>query len=191
MFMLNRENIIVDYKLPDIKELSKENDNLVRQTHIAIKKITQDINDEFQFNTVISQYREFTNTIYDYMNKKTEMNEQDKNVLSFALLSMLKMISPVVPYMSEEIGDIIGLKDSIHNAEWPKFDDNLAKMSAITVVTQINGKLKDKLEVDADISKEELEQLALSSEKIKSLLEGKQVVKVIVVPNKLVNIVVK
>ena len=64
-------------------------------------------------------------------------------------------------------------------------------MSAITVVTQINGKLKDKLEVDADISKEELEKLALSSEKIKSLLEGKQVVKVIVVPNKLVNIVVK
>ena len=189
--MLNRENIIVDYKIPDIKELSKENDNLVRQTHIAIKKITQDINDEFQFNTVISQYREFTNTIYDYMNKKPEMNEQDKNVLSFALLSMLKMISPVVPYMSEEIGDIIGLKDSIHNEEWPKYDDNLAKMSAITVVTQINGKLKDKLEVDADISKEELERLALSSEKIKSLLEGKQVVKVIVVPNKLVNIVVK
>ena len=191
MYMLNRENIIVDYKIPDIKELSKENDNLVRQTHIAIKKITQDINDEFQFNTVISQYREFTNTIYDYMNKKPEMNEQDKNVLSFALLSMLKMISPVVPYMSEEIGDIIGLKDSIHNEEWPKYDDNLAKMSAITVVTQINGKLKDKLEVDADISKEELEKLALSSEKIKSLLEGKQVVKVIVVPNKLVNIVVK
>ena len=101
------------------------------------------------------------------------------------------MISPVVPYMSEEIGEILGLKDSIHEKEWPTYDDSLAKMSSITLVAQINGKVKDKIEVDAETSKEELEKTALESPKIKALLEGKQVVKVITVPGKLVNIVVK
>lgn len=191
LFIQNKENFVVDYKLPDIKELSKENNNLVRQTNIAVKKITQDINAEFQFNTVISQYREFTNTIYDYVAKKSEYSDEDKNVLSYALYTLLLMISPVVPYMSEEIGEILGLKDSIHEKEWPTYDDSLAKMSSITLVAQINGKVKDKIEVDAETSKEELEKTALESPKIKALLEGKQVVKVITVPGKLVNIVVK
>ena len=121
----------------------------------------------------------------------SEYSDEDKNVLSYALYTLLLMISPVVPYMSEEIGEILGLKDSIHEKEWPTYDDSLAKMSSITLVAQINGKVKDKIEVDAETSKEELEKTALESPKIKALLEGKQVVKVITVPGKLVNIVVK
>jgi len=93
--------------------------------------------------------------------------------------------------MSEEIGEKIGLKQSIHEEKWPDFNENLAKMSSITLVVQINGKIKDKIEVEAETSKEELEKTALQSEKIKALLEGQNVVKVITVPNKLVNIVVK
>lgn len=191
LFIQNKQNIVLDYKVPEISELTKENNNLVRQTHIAIKRITQDINAEFQFNTVISMYREFTNTIYEYTGNKKEYSEQDKNVLSFALLTLLKMISPVVPYMSEELGEILGMTESVHEAKWPIFDENLAKMSAITVVAQINGKIKDKIEVDAEISKEELEKVAMNSPKIQAQLEGKQVIKVITVPGKLVNIVVK
>ncbi len=191
LFIQNKSNIIIDYKLPEISNLSKETNNLLRQTHIAVKKITQDINAEFQFNTVISGYREFTNIIYDYTSKQTNLSEQDKNVLSFALITLLKLISPVVPYMSEELGEILGFDKSIHDMSWPGYDENLAKMSSITVVAQINGKIKDKLEVDAEINKDELETMVLNSSKIKSQLEGRQVVKVITVPGKLVNIVVK
>ena len=191
LFVQNKDNIIVNYKIPDVKELSPENNMLLRQTHIAVKKITQDINAEFQFNTVVSMYREFSNTIFEYLGKKSQLKEQDKHVLSFSLLTLLKLIAPVVPFMSEEIGEKIGLKQSIHEEKWPDFNENLAKMSSITLVVQINGKIKDKIEVEAETSKEELEKTALQSEKIKALLEGQNVVKVITVPNKLVNIVVK
>ncbi|MGN0005300.1 MAG: leucine--tRNA ligase [Candidatus Gastranaerophilaceae bacterium] len=191
LFVTNRENINANYVIPTIEELSPENNKLVRQVNIAIKKITQDINAEFQFNTVISMFREFSNTIYDYLNVKKELNEQDKNILSYALLTLLKMIAPVVPYMAEELSEILGLEKSIHEYEWPTYDESLAKMSSITIVVQINGKIKDKFDADAEISKEDLEKQALSSEKIKNLTADKQVVKVIVVPGKLVNIVVK
>lgn len=191
LFVQNKENITVDYKVPEMSELTPENNMLARQTHIAVKKITQDINAEFQFNTVISMYREFSNTIYDYLGKKSQLNEQDKQVLSFALMTLLKLVAPVVPFMSEEIGEILGLKTSIHEETWPTYDETLAKMSSITLVVQINGKIKDKIEVEAETSKEELEKTALNSEKVKAFLDGKTVVKVITVPNKLVNIVVK
>ena len=158
---------------------------------MAVKKISQDICNEFQFNTVISKYREFANTIYDYLADKTDFNEEDKAVFSFAVLTFLKLLAPVLPHMTEEIYEGLGGKGSIHNVAWPEYKEELAKTSKITLVAQINGKVKDKIEVDADSPKEVLEELALNSEKIKELTEGKQIVKVIVVPNKLVNIVVK
>ncbi|MBR6163074.1 class I tRNA ligase family protein, partial [bacterium] len=191
LFAAMQNNIVFDYKLPDVSTLTKENNKLVRETHIAIKKITNDISHEFQFNTVISKYREFVNVLYEYTNPKTEYSDEDKNVLGFALISLLKLLAPVVPHLAEEIYSSYGGKTSIHTQEWPSFDENLAKSGTITLVAQINGKVKDKIEVDTDTSKEELEKIALNSEKIKALLEGKEVVKVIVVPSKLVNIVVK
>ncbi len=158
---------------------------------MTIKKISQDIANEFQFNTVISKYREFTNVVYDYLNAKTEFNEEDKMVFSYAVITFLKLIAPVLPHMAEEIYEGLGGKDSVHKLEWPKYEEALAKTSKITLVAQINGKVKDKIEVDAESSKEELEKVALGSAKIQELTAGKQIVKVIVVPGKLVNIVVK
>lgn len=187
----NQKNITLDYKLPDIKSLSKENNDLVREVHMTIKKISQDISNEFQFNTVISKYREFTNVIYDYLKNKNEFSEEDKHVFSFAVITFLKLLSPVLPHMTEEIFEGLGGKNSVHLLEWPKYDEALAKTSTITLVVQINGKVKDKIEVDAELSKEELEKTALQSDKIKELTNGKQIVKIIVVPAKLVNIVVK
>lgn len=187
----NQANIVLDYKLPDISGLTKENNNLVREVHMTIKKISQDIANEFQFNTVISKYREFANVIYDYMNGKKEYSDEDKNVFSFAVLTFLRLLAPVLPHMTEEIYEGLGGTDSVHKLEWPKYDESLAKSSSITLVSQINGKIKDRIEVDAETSKEDLEKIALNSPRIKELLEGKNVVKVIVVPNKLVNIVVK
>ena len=151
LFASNQDNLILDYKLPeDVATLTKENNDLVRTTHIAIKGVTQDISNEFQFNTVISKYREFVNAIYDYTAKKTQYTDEDKNVLSFALVTLLKLMAP-----------------------------------------QVNGKVKDKVEVDAESTKEELEKAAKESEKVKQAIEGKTIVKTIVVPGRLVNIVVK
>ena len=186
-----QENIILDYNLPDISNLSKENNALVREVHMAVKKISQDIANEFQFNTVISKYREFTNVIYDYLNNKKDFSQEDKEVFSYAVITFLKLLAPVLPHMTEEIYEGLGGKDSVHKLKWPEYDENLAKTSTITLVVQINGKVKDRIEVDAETPKEELEKTALNSNKIKELTMGRQIVKVIVVPAKLVNIVVK
>ncbi len=186
-----QENIIFDYKLPEISTLTKENNALVRQTHISIKGITGDISNEFQFNTVVSKYREFTNAIYEYIGKKDSFSDEDKNVLSFALISLLKLLAPTTVHLSEALWHEIGGTGSIHETEWPKYDENLAKTAAITLVVQVNGKVKDKIEVDAESSKEDLEKHALESEKVKQFLADKQIVKTIVVPGRLVNIVAK
>ena len=186
-----QENIIFDYKLPEISTLTKENNALVRQTHISIKGITGDISNEFQFNTVISKYREFTNAIYEYIGKKDSFSDEDKNVLSFALITLLKLLAPTTVHLSEALWHEIGGTGSIHETEWPKYDENLAKTAAITLVVQVNGKVKDKIEVDAESSKEDLEKHALESEKVKQFLADKQIVKTIVVPGRLVNIVAK
>ena len=182
-----QDKIKLDYDF-DIKSLTKKDDDFVRQVHIAIKKITHDIENEFQFNTVISSYRELTNTVYEYIKNENEINY---DVLSFGLLTLLKLISPVCVFMAEEIYSSLGATKSIHELDWCKYDDNLAKTSAITLIVQVNGKLKDKLEVPQDLPKDELEKLAKEAPKTAEFIADKSVVKVIVVPNKLVNIVVK
>ena len=187
----NFDKLTRDYKLSF--PLTRENDDLVRVVHMAIKGITNDISNDFQFNTVISKYRELTNAIYDWVGGKTKtgFNEEDKNVLSFAIISLVKLMSPVTVHMSEEIWKELGGKSSIHDEKWCEWDENLAKASKITLVVQVNGKVKDKLEADEGASNEELQALALASERVKELTDGKEIVKVIVVPKKLVNIVVK
>lgn len=189
LFSNNQEYISLDYKLPE--KLSKENDDLVRVVHMAIKSVSNDISNDFQFNTVISRYRELTNAIYDWRNKKSDLNDEDKAVLSFASTTLIKLMSPVTVFMADEIWKELGSKTSIHEEKWCQYDENLAKASSITLVVQINGKVKDKIEVDEGLDNEKLKEIALSSEKIKELTNGKTIVKTIVVPKKLVNIVVK
>ena len=185
----NQNDLTKDYKLTF--PLTRENDDLVRTVHIAMKGITNDIANDFQFNTVISKYRELTNTIYDWRNKKSDLNDEDKNVLSFAIISLTKLMAPVTVHMSEEIWHDLGGEGSIHEEKWCEWDENLAKASKITLVVQINGKVKDKIEADEGLNNDELQALALSSDRVKELTAGKEIVKVIVVPKKLVNIVVK
>ena len=185
----NQNYIKKDYKLEF--PLKRENDDLVRTVHMAIKGITNDIANDFQFNTVISKYRELTNAIYDWRGKKSEFTDEDINVFSFAVLTLIKLMAPVTVHMSEEIWHDVGGEGSIHDEKWCEWDENLAKASKITLVVQVNGKVKDKLEADEGLNDEELKNMALSSDKVKELTTGKNIVKVIVVPKKLVNIVVK
>lgn len=178
--------IDLNYQIP--QNLDKESEKLLREVHISIKKITNDIENEFQFNTVTSRYRELTNAIYEYIRDESKI---EKNVLSFALLALLRLISPVAVFMSEAIYEGLGAKTSIHNEPWLKYDENLAKQADITFILQVNGKIRDKVEIAVDTPEEELKKLALENEKIKQSLEGKTLVKSIVVPNKLINLVVK
>lgn len=187
----NQDKIIFDYKLNE--KLTKENDDLVRTVHMTIKGITNDISNEFQFNTVISKYRELTNAIYDWVGGKcnTNFSNEDKNVFSFAVLTLMKLMSPVAVHLTEEIWNSLGAKTSIHDEQWCNWDENLAKTSSITLVIQINGKVRDKIEVSESLSQDEMKEIALKSEKTKEFTQGKEIAKVIVVPKKLVNIVVK
>ena len=186
---VNNGNLKKDYKLSF--PLSRENDDLVRTVNIAIKGITNDISNDFQFNTVISKYRELTNAIYEYIGKKSNLSDEDKNVFSYAAITLIKLMSPVTVYMAEEIWKELGYENSIHEEKWCEWDEHLAKASKITLVIQINGKVKDKIEADEGISDEELKSIALGSQKVKELTAGKEIIKTIVVPKKLVNIVVK
>ena len=188
----NQDNISLNYpKFVAGSLKDKSNDDLVRTVHIAIKGITNDISNDFQFNTVISKYRELTNAIYDWQAKKGDLTEEDKQVLSFAVISLIKLMSPVAVHLTEEAWHDLGGKKSIHEEPWCEWDENLAKSSSITLVVQVNGKVKDKIEVDESLDQEEMKQVALNSEKVKTLTDGKTIVKTIVVPKKLVNIVVK
>ena len=186
LYYQNQNRISLDYKIA-LENLSKDSDKLVRLTNIAIKKITSDIEHEFQFNTVISKYREFVNSIYDYLN----VEEIDNNVLSYALITLLKLMSPVCVHLTDELYQNLGGKGSIHQLEWPKYDENLTQMNDITLVVMVNGKLRDKITVSSQANEDELKNKALESQKVKEFIDGKTIVKTIVIPKKLVNIVVK
>lgn len=185
------QNLDINYKEHNIDELSKENRDLIREIHKAIKKITLDITNEFQFNTAISKCREFVNSIYDYINAKKEYSQEDKDVLSKTIFTLIKLMAPIVPHITEEIWHELGGIGSIHEISWPEYDDNLAISENVTVVIQINGKLREKLEMPVNTPNEEIEKAALANDKVQSFITDKQIAKVIVVPNKLINIVVK
>ena len=181
-----QDKIKLNYVIPDNPD--KKSADLIREVHIAVKKITSDIENEFQFNTVVSKYRELTNSIYEYIRDEKDINY---DVLSFALIVLLKLISPVVVFMSEEIYQTIGGSGSIHNLDWPKFDEEKTKQNNITLIVQINGKIRDKIETTSGQTNDELSKLALESDKVKQFMGDMKVIKTIVVPDKIVNIVAK
>lgn len=181
-----QDKIKLEYTIPET--VDKKAEDLIREVHLAISKITSDIENEFQFNTVVSKYRELTNAIYDYIKDEETINY---DILSFALVTLLKLISPVAVFMSEEIYQTLGGVGSIHEQKWPVADMAKTKQNNILLIVQVNGKIRDKIETTAGQTNDELTKLALNSEKTKQFIEGKTVIKTIVVPDKIVNIVVK
>ncbi len=181
-----QDKIKLEYTIPET--VDKKAEDLIREVHLAISKITSDIENEFQFNTVVSKYRELTNAIYDYIKDEETINY---DVLSFALVTLLKLISPVAVFMSEEIYQTLGGVGSIHEQKWPVADMAKTKQNNILLIVQVNGKIRDKIETASGQTNDELTKLALNSEKTKQFIEGKTVIKTIVVPDKIVNIVVK
>lgn len=156
-------------------------------THNTIKKVAHDIGIRFNFNTAISSTMELVNALYLYKEQKG----LNPAVAQEGIEAVLRLLAPFAPHITEELWSEIGYPDSIHQQGWPEVDDIALVEEEITIILQVNGKVRDKVQVPAEISKEELEKLILSSEKVKAYLEGKTIVKVIPVPGKLVNIVVK
>jgi len=164
-----------------------EKDRAVRfVTHKTIKKVTEDINDRFHFNTAISSIMELVNALNDYKD-----GDISKGVIKEALDSLLLLLAPFAPHITEELWHMIGHENSIHTMPWPKYDASAIVEDEIEIVVQVNGKLRDKINIPAQATEEEMKEMALKSEKLIPFLEGKEVVKVIAVPKKLVNIVVK
>jgi leucyl-tRNA synthetase len=156
-----------------------------RKTHQTIAKVTEDI-ERFHFNTAISAIMELVHGLSDYAAEA----DASRAVLSEALEHLILLLSPFAPHLCDELWEQMGGAGSVYQQCWPTWNDEIAKEVDVTVVVQVNGKLRDRLEVPAGTAREELERLAKASPKVLPYLEGKQIRQVVVVPDRLVNLVV-
>jgi leucyl-tRNA synthetase len=163
-------------------------DRLYRKTHLTIKKVTEDIEREFHFNTAIAALMEMVNEMYDYAAAGIEKDKLP--VLRSAVDAVTRLIEPFAPHFAEELWEALGSSTSIANAGWPVFDAEAIVATEITVVVQVNGKVRSKLTVPAGTSVRDLEAAALADAKVREFTNGRQPKKVVVVPGKLVNVVV-
>jgi len=165
------------YNLFAKKGLSEKTDkHLEKNLHKTIKKVSEDI-ELMKFNTAVSSFMEFVNA---WQASKGSLDKKDFE-------NFLKILSPLAPHLVEELWADAGFKGLCCQQKWPAYNTKFIKEEKILLIVQINGKVRDKIEVDADITQKEAEKIVLKSEKIKRLLEGKEVKKIIFVPNKLIN----
>ena len=170
----------------DRSTLTAEEKVLRRTLHQTIKKVTEDVGERFMFNTAISAVMELVNAFYGFQDRTVHPGLVRE--LAFALV---KMLAPFAPHITEELWSRMEGKGSVHDAKWPKFDAAAIVEDEIEIVLQINGKVRDKLTIAVDMKPQEMEKAALAQPKVAELTAGKTIVKVICVPKKLVNIVVK
>lgn len=153
----------------------------------AISKVTEDTNGRFNFNTDISAIMEIVNELYKYK----ELNSINENLFACAIEKMIIILSPFAPHLCEELWESLGHDDSISEVAWPDFDESALVKSTVEIVVQINGKLKAKMNISGDLDKAAMEKLVTESDEIKALIADKSVVKIIAVPGRLINIVVR
>ncbi|WP_027338632.1 leucine--tRNA ligase [Halonatronum saccharophilum] len=192
---LNRVWRLVSEHIDSLKEAksnfelsNKEEKELNRQLHLAIKSVTVDVGERKQLNTAISSIMELVNATYKYL---SEIDELNYSLLKEVVESALLLLAPFAPHMTEALWEELGHQESIHLATWPEFDEEATKKDEIEIVVQVNGKVRTKIEVSAQVSKDDLLALVKEDDKIKEYLEDKEIIKEIVVPKRLVNLVVK
>ncbi|MHB8840914.1 MAG: leucine--tRNA ligase [Candidatus Aquicultor sp.] len=155
-------------------------------THKTVKRVTEDIA-RFNFNTAISAIMELVNALYKY-NENTNRNP---GVMKEAVDNLILLLAPFAPHITEELWHELGNTESVHLIAWPKHNPEFAKSEEVTLVVQVNGKVRDKITVAADIAEDEMKKTALASEKVLAHVSDKEVKNIFIVPGKLVNIVVK
>jgi leucyl-tRNA synthetase len=161
-------------------------DRLYRKTHLTIKKVTEDIEREFHFNTAIAALMEMVNEMYDY----AAGGNTRLPVLRSAFEALTLLIAPFAPHFAEELWEALGGKGGVADAAWPQYDPEAIVASEVTVVVQVNGKVRSKLTLPAGTTDKDMEAAALADPKVREFMSGKPPKKVIVVQGKLVNVVV-
>ena len=158
---------------------------LLRLTHLTIKKVTRDIEDE-KFNTAVASMMEMVNGLYK-IKESQEIDMSDE--WRFALESLIQILAPFAPHITEELWHEMGHDDTVHVGRWPKWDEKYLKSSVMTIIVQVNGKLRAKLELPSDMDKQGVEAAALADENVQKFTNNKPPKKMVYVPGKLVNIV--
>lgn len=180
-FIENHENVPGEYTINN--DADKK---LAYALNYSIKKVTEDVGGRFNFNTAISSIMELVNEMYKY--KEGEVNEA---LYSTAIQKTVVLLAPFVPHITDELWHELGYEGLVNEQSWPSYKEEELKKDEIEIVVQINGKNKEKISISGEASKDDMVEIAQNNEKIKGLTEGKNVVKVIAVPGRLINIVVK
>ncbi len=184
---LRAVDIELDASIDMTKATAKEK-ALIRKTHQTLKRVTNDFEVRWHFNTSVALIMELVNELQAQEPLDADISAAAlKNVFSMLIL----MLSPIAPHISEELWEAMGFPGGLSKAKWPRYSEDLAREEQIEVIIQINGRMRGKILVEADLSEEETRERALKDPRIAALIEGKQIVKIIVVLNKLVNIVLK
>lgn len=173
----------------DHSNLTEADKDLRRVLHNSIKKVTNDIETRFNFNTAISTMMELVNALYAYKEAAKELNA---GLIYEAISNLIKMMSPFVPHITEELWrGAIDADSSVHEQSWPECDEEALKVDNVEIVLQVNGKVRGRLTVPAEATKEELEKIAMADANVQAHIGDATVRKVICVPGRLVNIVAK
>ena len=171
--------------IKDNSESQIQNSELRRVTHLTIKKVTEDIEKRFHFNTAISAIMEFVNVLYQNSEFRIQNSEFRK-----AVNTLIILLSPFAPHIVEEMWEMMGNKGSVIKESWPSYNPEFIKSEEITIIVQINGKVRSRLTVNTDISDDDLKNTVLSDIKVKEWTDHKEIKKFVMVPKKLVSIVI-
>ena len=178
----------------ELKNRNQKDEEIQKKLHQTVKKVTESIEDDFHFNTAIAAVMELLNDMTTYKQEvidKDNISSESKKIWREVLEKTILLIAPFAPHVADELWAYLGNETFTFEEEWPKYDEELTKDHTFNLVIQVNGKVRDMVSAQIGISKDDAEKLALESEKAKKFIDGKEIVKVIVVPNKLVNVVVK
>jgi leucyl-tRNA synthetase len=163
----------------DCANNQKSSQEAIKEAHKLNQKITEDL-EKMKFNTTVAAFMEFLNFTSD----------DKENIGREVIERILILFAPFAPHITEELWQKLGHQDSIHRQSWPEYDSELVKEKMVTLVIQINGKVRDKMEVRTDLSEKEAKELAISRKKVQKWLSGEEVKKTIFVPAKLINFVI-
>ena len=164
--------------------MTNEDKDLKYMIHKTIKRVTEDLEERFNFNTAVSGIMELVNDLYKY--KEIDKNHINGPLFKEGIQTVIILLSPFAPHITEELWERIGNSTSVYLTDWPQYDEKAIIKDEIEIVVQINGKVREKIMVSSNILKEDMEKLALNSEKIQHLTKDKEVKKVIAVPKKLI-----
>ena len=192
LVMEHKENL--EFGEIDLTKVSRDDKALLIKLNQTIKKVTESIEDDYHFNTSIAATMELINETQDYKVNILEggkTTSESKKIFAEVIKNILVMLSPFTPHFCDELWEEMGNTGYLFNEKWPSYDEKLTVSSEVVMAVQVNGKVRGTVEVERGTDKDIVEKLALNLENVKKHMEGKTLVKLIVIPDKIVNIVVK